>query len=260
MPKDLPVKHQEQRFHSWLDNYLQSRSDEHLTRRLFHFLTGTVVAVLFAGFVSRKTGLSILGVITTLLIFMDLIRLKWKAFNNLVVKVLGPIMRKEEMYAPSAQLYYLLGLCFAVGTLPKVIAIHAIFTLAWLDPVAALIGVRFGRKTWRGFLGTLMGKRSKRMSIFLGAKTLEGSFAGFIMAFVAGVIAWTGPWAAVMVDGRLWWPDPEWVALMSFVGALTAMIAEAWPTQWDDNINIPFWTGLVLWGTAVLLNVPINFN
>lgn len=245
-------------FESWLDNQLSTRSDQHLGRRIFHFVIGSVVALLFSGPVPRLTAMLTLLSLSVLLVFIDLVRLKCSWLNQLWIKVLGPLLRDDEKSEPSAQIYYLFGLCFSILFLPKAIAIQAIFTLAWLDPVAAIVGIRYGRRTWRGVFGIMLG-RSKRVSVLLGAKTVEGSFAGFVFAFVAGVVAWTGPWAAVMRGGVLWWPEPELVFALSLIGALTATLAEAWPTQWDDNINIPFWTGIALWASTILLNVPTNF-
>jgi dolichol kinase len=47
---------------------------------------------------------------------------------------------------------------------------------------------------------------------------------------------------------------------MSGVGALVAVISEAWPSQWDDNAKIPFWTGLIVWAAALLLGLPLLYN
>ena len=92
-------------------------------------------------------------------------------------------------------------------------------------------------------------------------KPLRGSFAGFAAAFLAGLLAWTGPWVGVngIVPGHLWWPSAQQIVILAAAGAAAAMVAEAWPSQWDDNANIPFWTGLIVWGVAALMDIPLKF-
>jgi diacylglycerol kinase (CTP) len=248
----------EPRFESWLEYQLRSRSQQHLSRKFFHMLSGSIIGFLFIGTFTRLQSISLLVPATILLVFLDLIRLRWPALNRVVFKFVGNLMREEEAKGPSAQVYYLLGLCWAVSFLPRAIAIQAIFTLAWMDPIAAIFGVRHGRRTWRSVFAFLYGK-SRTVSYFLGAKTVEGSAAGFLAAFLAGVIAWTGPWAAIRTAQGIWWPEPWLVFQLSVIGGLTSVVAEAWPTQWDDNINIPFWTGVVVWVTVSLMNIPLNF-
>jgi len=91
------------------------------------------------------------------------------------------------------------------------------------------------------------------------SKTFEGSLAGFLAAFLAGVVAWTGPWAAVSQPNGLYWPPPLLIAGLSTLGGLAAVLAEALPSQWDDNATIPFWTGLAVWFAASVVGVPMNF-
>lgn len=238
----------------------KSRRDVHWQRKVFHCLMGTVIALLLAYAVDRKT-----AVIWTLTLglglgLFDLLRLSFKPLNQLIQKIFGPLMRESELTEPSAQLFYILGVLFSVLFLPKTLAIQAILTLAWMDPIAGLVGLKFGRHSWNAFLGSLFSD-SRHLPIDLGAKTIEGSAAGFLVAVLAGVFAWTGPWAAVeQSGGPIIWPQPSTILIFSASGAVIAMVAEAWPSQWDDNANIPFWTGLGLWALAVLLGVPIVFH
>ncbi len=212
--------------------------------------SGTTLAFVFMDVLPRTV--SMVGIVSfaVLLTALDLVRIRWPALNRAVFKVYGPLMRRGEETQPSAQVYYMLGLCWAMLFLPKVIALQAILTLAWMDPVAALYGVRFGRRPWNNIFRFFI-PEERRISISLGAKTIEGSFAGFLAAFLAGVIAWTGRWIE---------PISAWQVLMlGTVGGVAAVIAEAWPSQWDDNAKIPFWTGLAVWAMALLLGIPLSF-
>jgi dolichol kinase len=135
--------------------------------------------------------------------------------------------------------------------LPKPVGVQAILTLAWLDPIAALFGVKFGRTPWS--------KIAPQASEIVRNKTFEGSLAGFLAAFLAGAIAWTGPWAAVPTANGLYWPPPMVIAGLSVFGGVSAVLAEALPSQWDDNATIPFWTGIAVWFAAAVIGVPMTF-
>lgn len=234
-----------------IDAPLRTRAEIHLSRKLFHVLSGTAVMLLFVNTFTRIEAMALMSTIGVLFGSLDLLRLSVPPLNELALKVMGPLMREGEKNGPSAQLFYIFGLTWAVCVLPKPIAVQSILSLAWMDPVAAIFGIKFGRIRWNSVLHT---------TVSLGAKTIEGSIAGFLAGFLAGIIAWTGPWASVPLEGGgAWWPGPAIIVLYSTVGGLAGLVAEAWPTQWDDNVNIPFWSGLAVWIAAVLLGTPMRF-
>lgn len=237
---------------------LRSRFDDHLSRKIYHIGSGTLIAYLFAYSIPRPQAILLFGIGATFFISLELLRLSIPRLNQFVIKKMGFLMREEERKNISANLFYVLGLAWALVFLPKVIAVQAILTLAWMDPIAGIFGVRVGRTPWnqifRRFFVDL-----KRLQVDLGAKTVEGSFAGFLAACLAGFIAWTGPWAAYPLEGRLWWPEVWQIVFFSVGGGLAAMVSEGWPSQWDDNTNIPFWTGLVVWALALMVGVPLVF-
>lgn len=238
---------------------LKSRFDEHLSRKFFHVVSGTAVAYSFIFLLDRKTSAFLILLFTAVLALVDIARIRIAPLNAWVLKVYGPLMRTEENEQPSAQVYYLLGLCWALLALPKIIAVQAILTLAWMDPVAGAYGVRFGKTRWNSVFRYFI-PEERQIPLSLGAKTVEGSAAGFVAACLAGIIAWTGRWAAFPLEtGRLRWPTPMEVIVMSLIGALVAVIAEAWPSQWDDNAKIPFWTGLIIWAAALLMGIPLSY-
>jgi dolichol kinase len=238
---------------------LKSRFDEHLSRKFFHVVSGTAVAYTFLYFLDRKSAAFVILACTVVFASIDLARIRVAILNQWVLRIYGPLMRTEENDQPSAQVYYLLGLCWALIALPKIIAVQAILTLAWMDPVAGAYGVRFGKTRWNSVFRFFI-PEERQIPLSLGAKTVEGSTAGFFAAFLAGVIAWTGRWAAFRIqNGELRWPTPMEIAVMSGIGAVVAVIAEAWPSQWDDNAKIPFWTGLIVWAAALLMGIPLSY-
>jgi dolichol kinase len=234
----------------------KTRFDDHLSRKFFHMISGSIVALLFVFVFERPTAMIIVFVGSVILITLDFLRLRWGALNNLIFKIFGPLMREDESSNPSAQMFYVLGLSWSVIFLPKPIAVQAILTLAWMDPVAGIVGVRYGRSTWSSIFERLL-INYKSVPRSLGAKTVEGSLAGFCAAFVAGVVAWTGPWVQMSSGESL--ATAQVVSLSAF-GAFVAVVAEAWPSQWDDNANIPFWTGLLVWALMIVMQLPVVFG
>jgi dolichol kinase len=238
---------------------LRSRFDDHLNRKLFHAFAGSAIAYGFVSVLSRKESLAVVLALFLITLPFELGRLVSPKLNALVLKVMGPLMRQNEIKEPSAQLYYFLGLLFVVLFLPRTLAIQSILILAWMDPVAGLVGVRYGRRTWSDTLSSFL-VDGRKIPIDFGGKTLEGSFAGFCAAFAAGTLAWTGPWAMYMgPSGNMIWPSATVIFTFSCLGALVAVIAEAWPSQWDDNAKIPFWCGIVLYAASTILGLPLTY-
>jgi diacylglycerol kinase (CTP) len=237
----------------------RTRFDDHLGRKVFHMLSGSVLTYLFVSELSRVQSVVLAFVGMMVVLPLDLLRLQWPALNKFAIKIYGPLMREGEEQRVSAQFYYALGIFWSVLVLPKTIAIQSILTLAWMDPAAALYGLRFGKNSWKKFLSSIFNIKNSPWINHLEHKSVEGSFAGFFAAFLAGVIAWTGPWAAYRIEGGLFWLPAIWVTLFSLIGAFVAMLAEMWPTQWDDNIGVPFWTGLIVWAVATVSGIPLSY-
>ncbi len=218
--------------------------------------TGTVAAILYAYFLERSTIMVLAFVALIFLVGLDFIRLRSEKFNYFVFKIFGSVMRDVEKTKLSAQMYYALGLCFCAIVLPKPIAIQAALTLAWMDPAAALFGLRFGKRTWSQIFSRFF-LEQRRIPISWGAKTIEGSLGGLVAGLFAGIVAWTGPWCGIPMEQGMWWPNASLILLLSFSGSLVGVIAEAWPSQWDDNATIPFFVGISVWIIAWLFAIPM---
>ncbi|HLN44575.1 MAG TPA: haloacid dehalogenase-like hydrolase [Candidatus Sulfotelmatobacter sp.] len=118
---------------------------------------------------------------------------------------------KNELYQiVLAPVYYAVGILLAllIFPVPANYATVAIFTLG--DSMASLVGEYYGATSLP----------------FNRAKSLEGSLAGFVFAFLAGAV-FISPWFAL-------------------VGAAIAMFIEYLPLPINDNLLIPVFTGLIL--------------
>lgn len=233
-----------------------SRKDDHLGRKFYHMLSGTIAAFVFIHFLDRKQTIVVMVVLTILALATDLLRLKIRSLNLLAHRVMGGVMRKEETNNVSAQTFYVFGLLWLAVIFPKPIAVHSVLILSWMDPVAGFFGLRFGRTAWREAIPAQV--EIPGAETVLRQKTIEGSFAGFIVAFLAGIVAWTGRWASVpgIESGGTFWASPIQVLILATIGALASVVAEAWPSQWDDNIMIPFWTSIMIWASTQVMGIP----
>ena len=137
-------------------------------------------------------------------------------------------LRAEEQLKESASVPYAMGLLLTILTFPKHCAIIGIYTLAVADPLAAIIGIRFGKHK------------------ILESKSLEGSLAFLMSTLIcAGMVFsfhYTGH--AVAITGA---------AIMI---ALLSTALELLPARVDDNLTIPLFTAMLAWLMSLLFGLP----
>ena len=85
------------------------------------------------------------------------------------------------------------------------------------DTTAGLIGRKFGRLNFYN-------------------KTLEGTFSGFIICLIIGLIM-----------------DLNLADIIIIFGALSAMIIELIPTSFDDNLTIPLFSGTIMYVLSIVV-------
>lgn len=203
------------------------RSNPQLGRKFYHLVMGLLCFTLYALFLTREEALVVLGVIGGTLFLCDLVRLRNPQFNALALRLFGKIMRREELKSISGNSFYILGLLTVVLFFPKPIVLLSVLYLAVGDPAAAIVGTRWGKTK------------------ILGKKSLEGSIANGIAAFVATALF-----------GMFYLGLSSSMTLrLSLLGALTSMVVELIPTPLDDNFTIPVGTALVL--TAISSVIPL---
>ena len=71
---------------------LRTRFDDHLSRKFFHIVSGTIIAGLFLYVFPREWAMLILIVSGALFSAIDLGRLKIPALNRAVLKTMGPCL------------------------------------------------------------------------------------------------------------------------------------------------------------------------
>ena len=208
---------------------IQSRSDLHLARKVWHAGMGTLIVglYLFTG-MSRVTGVSILACALGLDLFLETLRLRSPSINRAVLRVWAPFIRQCEVNRMSGTPYYIGAACLTIAIFPKEIAALSILLLAWGDPIASLFGVLFGDRSVR----------------FANGKSLIGTLAGVIACLVvATVFLRVYPFAPF-----------EYLALVVVAG-LAGGTAEMLPLEIDDNFSIPTVSGFALWLTYIVLGI-----
>lgn len=209
--------------------FTATRHDLHLTRRMFHMGNGILVATLYAVLFSHQQAISLLGTAAGLIYIFEQVRINYPEIQNRIPGFTNFFLRAEEQVKESAMLPYVIAVLLSIITFPKPIAIIAIYTLAIADPLAAVIGIRFGTKK------------------IVGQKSLEGSAAFFTVTFLVTLIVLAASSPAPAAP----------IAVVALMVALTSSVFEMVPIRIDDNLTIPLFTGFIGWGLCALMKVPV---
>lgn len=208
-----------------------TRSDLQLGRRLFHLLNGVLTATAYAVLFTHEQVVHIFGTIACVVYIVDRVRIGYpEAVARRAPLVNRLFVRAEEQVRESAMIPYAIAVLLTVLTVPKRAALVGIYTLAVADPLAAIIGIRYGRRR--------IGHN----------RSLEGSLAFFTVTLViAGLVLGWG--TAVSALGLAW---------ASGTIGLAAAVCEAVPLRIDDNLTIPLAVGFGTWIIAALFGLPLT--
>jgi diacylglycerol kinase (CTP) len=208
-----------------------TRNDLQLGRRLFHLTNGVVTATAYALLFTHEQVIHIFGTIACIVYVADRVRI---AYPEVVVRrapwVNQLFVRAEEQVRESAMIPYAIAVLLTILTVPKRAALVAIYTLAIADPLAATVGIRWGRRR------------------IAHNRSLEGSLAFFAASLVIAALGlgWGTDAATLTVAGA------------SVTIALAAAGCELLPLRIDDNLTIPLFVGFATWIVATLFDVPLT--
>jgi len=217
---------------------VKSRSELHLSRKIFHICSGTLLALLYAYFNNREFFVLFVAIVALLFLPLDYLRTQSEKVNKFCFKWIGFVMRENEKKELSGQFYYILGWLWLFCFCPRIVVICSLLLLAWMDPIASLVGIRFGRIKWIRIASWAFVDLD-RLKRTVGGKTLEGSLVSFLVGAVLVFFSFN-------YFSSFDWSFQE-LTILSLAIAFVGFMAEMWPSQWDDNARIPFWVSLCSW-------------
>ncbi|MBO8130448.1 MAG: hypothetical protein H0Z29_02900 [Candidatus Marinimicrobia bacterium] len=180
-----------------------------IARKVIHF-TASLIPIIYYFFVERRTALVILGILTVIFLFAEVLRMLIPNLYDLYLKIFGWMLRSHEAkYNLTGATYVFIGSFLTIFFFPKDVATTVLLFLTIGDSTACILGMKYGR-----------------IKIF--NKTLEGSLAFTISSLIATI----------------------WITSIPFhikiVGVLVAALVELLPKKFDDNISIPIISGLII--------------
>lgn len=196
---------------------LQGRSDLHLLRKTWHFL-GILGMIGVYNYFGQKLSWNILMVAIGIVLPIEFFRHNYSGFNRIVVRVLGPLMRQNELNSLSGTTYLLLGTAVLLGAFSRHIVNLSLLFLAIGDPLASYFGIRFGRDK------------------IVGSKTLQGTLAALA---ACTVIALFYCYSFGLMLERLMIVVP----VAGLIGAMTELIPIG---KLDDNFSAPVLSAIAL--------------
>lgn len=158
---------------------------------------------------------------------VDLIRMRFDNVNQIVLKVLGPFMRKSEESGFSGLPFYALGAGLSILFFSKHIALISILFLVFADPIASFVGVNLGKDK------------------ILPNKSLQGTMASFFVCYLVSFLYIT----------ELGVENFNLIVFSLCAGVVGAISELASAFNIDDNLTIPVISGAGLTVLNYLFNI-----
>lgn len=211
-----------------MQNTLRARHDLHLIRKAWHMSSGCLGLAVYHLFNLSEhfVGFALIAFALSGFLF-ELIRLRNDKINTLVLKFMGPLMRKHEKNSCSGLPFYALGVGASLLLFEKEVALLGIFFLIFADPISSLFGILYGQNK------------------LIPGKSLEGSMAGFVTCYLL---------TFVWIASQTGFSGPQVVLFCIFAG-LIGSISELMSVFADDNLTIPLVSGAGL--TILNTIIPI---
>jgi len=178
-----------------------------VTRKLIHLAMAILPAV--GWWVSYCLALVLSALVLGASMVIELTRRWWPWSNRLLWRLLPTVFRESEAQRVLGSTWFAVGALLSLVIFGRDVGGTAVLFLAWGDPVAELVGARWG-KAGQG-------------------KTAVGSLGCLIACVIAG-------FAGVALGGL-----SPWAALL---GAVVATLVERWSPPPNDNLWMPLISGL----------------
>jgi diacylglycerol kinase (CTP) len=207
------------KYNTSFETVLHKRSDLHLLRKLWHISTGSVGLLIFIN--SSRTQMfwaSVILVIALTGLLVDVFRSRVPAFNRIVIKMMGPLMRRSEREGVSGLPFYALGVSLSLFFYTREIAILSCMFLIFSDPISSFFGVLYGKDK------------------ILPNKSLQGAVAGFFTCYLVTLFY-------AMNTTTLGTHLLVYAIIAGIIGSASELVSAF---NIDDNLTIPVLSGLGL--------------
>jgi dolichol kinase len=184
-----------------------------LARASFHAMMGLSCVALYQFALNYNQAIIVLAGFMAMATTLEVTRRFSSRWNDFLVdKVFRGVSRPDERYRINSSTWYLVALTAITVAAPQPVVCVSILVLALGDPIASLVGSRFGKRR------------------LANDKSLVGALAFFFVsvAATAGYLFLAAPELSVMLRLGL-------ILTVSLVGTLT----ELFSNRMDDNFTIP---------------------
>lgn len=188
-------------------------------RNLFHVGNGLAAAIAYPWLLTQRQAVMVMGVLLGIVVVLEVTRRLWRQWNEVLTRknpMFRSIIRPWEKDRPNSASWYVLSLFLLALLVPPPAAQMAVLILGFGDPMASLVGRRYGSI-----------KIHRR-------KSLQGSLALFTVALLVSLLV---PWMhglAMGIGARLG---------MAFTVAVGATVAELYSDVVDDNLTVTLASG-----------------
>lgn len=208
-----------QKYDSSLETVLHKRSDLHILRKLWHITTGSIGIFLFVRSPeSQKFWAMVVLGIAVAGFTVDFIRNRIPLFNRMILKMMGPLMRRSEREGVSGLPFYALGVSLSLFFYSRDIAIVSCMFLVFSDPLSSFFGVLYGKDK------------------IMPNKSLQGAVAGFFTCYLITLFY-------AMNTTTLGTHLLVYSIIAGVIGAASELVSAF---NIDDNLTIPVLSGLGL--------------
>lgn len=207
------------KYNTSFETVLHKRSDLHILRKLWHISTGSIGLLIFIN--SSRTQVFWASFILAVAItgfLVDIFRSRVPTFNKIVIKMMGPLMRRSEREGVSGLPFYALGVSLSLFFYSREIAILSCMFLIFSDPISSFFGVLYGKDK------------------IVPNKSLQGAVAGFFTCYLVTLFY-------AMNTTTLGSHLLVYAIVAGIIGSASELVSAF---NIDDNLTIPVLSGLGL--------------
>lgn len=202
----------------------KTRRDMHLLRKISHFLSAPIlIAIIFVNQLTYEQARWFLTIFFLLGLGVEIGRYLFPPINQLTFLIAGKIMRGYESNGITSASFYALGMAISFWIFPFPIAVCSSLCLAVADPLASLIGLRFGKRK------------------IVEGKSVEGTLACFFSSVLCiGMCFKFIQFPQGLFEHTL---SPLQLIVTSLLGGAFSSMGELCSSKLDDNLTIPLMAG-----------------